>query len=158
MNEPMVTQEYLEAHTHPEPNTGCWLWSGSVNRGGYGKVIRCDSGRRREFLAHRIAWAARHGAIPAGLMVRHRCDTPLCVNPGHLLLGTAADNARDRDERGRTSRGVRMTTSRITEVDVRRIRADVGAGVPRRALALRYSMTPENIGHIVRGARWGHVK
>lgn len=55
-------------------------------------------------LAHRDAWEkANEQPIPAGMVVRHSCDNPPCINPDHLLLGTQADNMRDKVLRGRTS-------------------------------------------------------
>jgi hypothetical protein len=50
--------------------------------------------------AHRFSYRLRFGRIPDGLILRHVCDTPPCVNPDHLLVGTDADNGQDRRERG----------------------------------------------------------
>src|SRR5262245_29581756 len=58
---------------------GCWLWLGP-KRGDYGKA-RLDG---REVSAHRAAWQRTFGAIPAGLLVLHLCDTKLCCRPSHL--------------------------------------------------------------------------
>lgn len=86
---------------------GCLLWEGPASSGGYGQVSLSD----RTVKTHRIAWAfglsgERHGALPPPeVVIRHRCDNPLCNNPAHLQAGSTADNNRDRDERGRTSRG-----------------------------------------------------
>ena len=52
--------------------------------------------------AHQIAWELTYGPVPPGLHVLHRCDVPPCINPGHLWLGTNADNQRDRHLKGRT--------------------------------------------------------
>lgn len=52
---------------------------------------------RRKHRAHRYGSALVHGPIPPALLVLHRCDHAPCCNPAHLYLGTAADNARDRD-------------------------------------------------------------
>jgi hypothetical protein len=75
----------------------CWFWIGAVSKNGYGAFIE---GRGNVRTAHRVAYELAIGPIPTGQLVRHSCDTPLCMNPLHLLLGTDADNGRDRTERG----------------------------------------------------------
>jgi len=64
-------------YVEPEPTSGCWLWSGSVNRLGYGTLG--DQG-----LAHRIGYRLLVGPIPAGLEIDHLCRVRSCVNPAHL--------------------------------------------------------------------------
>lgn len=72
--------------------------------GRYGR-LRCE-GRHRQ--AHIASWEARNArGVPSGLLVRHKCDVSLCVNPDHLQLGTHADNMNDRNARGRQARGAR---------------------------------------------------
>lgn len=79
----------------------CWLWTGPPMAKGYGYARL--TGARRHTTAHRVAYMLATGRpIPPGLLVRHSCDTPACVFPGHLLLGTHRDNVRDAVERGRT--------------------------------------------------------
>jgi hypothetical protein len=75
-----------------DPKTGCQLWTASRNRSGYGHLFWKGVPQ----LAHRAAWMARHGPIPAGLYVCHRCDVRTCINPDHLFLGTQKDNMIDR--------------------------------------------------------------
>lgn len=81
----------------------CILWDGTVNPQGYGVRMNSDRapGEAKQVLAHRWAWAQRHGPIPAGMYICHRCDTPRCVNPDHLFLGTPSDNTRDAIAKGR---------------------------------------------------------
>lgn len=79
---------------------GCWLWTRATNAGGYGLFGL----QRRALLAHRVAYAALVGVVPDDLCVCHRCDTPGCVNPAHLFLGTHADNSDDKVRKGRQSR------------------------------------------------------
>jgi DNA-binding CsgD family transcriptional regulator len=67
----------------------CWLWTGSVNRGGCGQFR--DRSRVRQ--AHRYAWELAYGQIPAGADVVHRCGTRLCVRPDHLKLRRPTDSA-----------------------------------------------------------------
>ena len=75
---------------------GCWLWQASTSVG-YGQI---NIGGRPQ-RAHRVAWELTFGGIPDGLWVLHRCDTRLCVRPGHLFLGTVTDNNRDMFAKGR---------------------------------------------------------
>lgn len=83
---------------------GCWLWTGAINGGNARRGHMC-AGRRdgREFkiLAPRLSWLIHYGAIPYGMLVCHRCDTPLCVRPDHLMLGTPQFNVRDMIHKGR---------------------------------------------------------
>lgn len=80
----------------------CWRWTGrtQTNPTGleYGYFGRC-------YRAHRVAWVLANGrAIPNGMIVRHTCDNPICVNPHHLLLGTHRDNIHDMNSRKRGAR------------------------------------------------------
>jgi len=85
----------------PEPNSGCWLWEGSVDGSGYGMVNR----KGKILKVHRLAWEASNGPILGDLWVLHRCDVPACCNPAHLFLGTPLDNTRDMIAKGRFKGG-----------------------------------------------------
>ena len=89
--------EDLETKAMPVPECGCLIWMGVVSSRGYG--VFKYFGKR--YSAHRASWMSVHGDIPAGLCVMHKCDTPSCVNPNHLKLGTHADNMADRNAKGR---------------------------------------------------------
>lgn len=80
-----------------EKTDGCWLWTASKNRQGYG-YFRFDG---KMMKAHRMAWLLVHGEIPEGMLVCHTCDNPSCVNPEHLWLGTNQDNQNDMNAKGR---------------------------------------------------------
>lgn len=77
---------------------GCWLWIGSTERHGYGQI---SVGAKHLARAHRISYELNIGAIPSGMVVCHRCDLPVCVNPAHLFIGTLSDNSRDMISKGR---------------------------------------------------------
>jgi hypothetical protein len=80
----------------------CWLWTGHVNRDGYGQFKVTDRpGHYRTVRAHRWAWEAEHGPVPAGLTLDHLCGHPACVRPDHLDPCTAAENLRRRHARRR---------------------------------------------------------
>tara|TARA_R100000808_G_scaffold10320_1_gene27452 strand:+ start:3138 stop:3668 length:531 start_codon:yes stop_codon:yes gene_type:complete len=78
--------------------SACALWLGHRLPAGYGTVTDADG---VQHYAHRASWSLLHGDIPAGHVIRHLCDNPSCVRPGHLALGTHADNAADKVEAGR---------------------------------------------------------
>ena len=90
-------EKRLKAHTKVDPETGCHLWTGHRDPGGYGRMFLGHTSRG----AHRVAWEVAHGPIPAGMLVLHNCDNPRCCNPAHLTLGTHAENMRQKAERRR---------------------------------------------------------
>jgi hypothetical protein len=80
----------------------CWLWRGGTSRKGdliYGAFGLGGP----DCSAHRASWILSFGPVPPGLLVCHECDTPLCVRPTHLFLGTYQDNVDDMIRKGRGS-------------------------------------------------------
>ena len=76
----------------------CWIYTGQKTRDGYGVI---GIGRTKQLRAHRVSYELHIGPIPAGMLVCHRCDTPLCIRPEHLFLGTPKDNTQDMLLKGR---------------------------------------------------------
>jgi hypothetical protein len=75
----------------------CWEWMGYRDLDGYGKIGK-DRAKR---FAHRMSWELHFGKIPKGMIVRHLCHNPTCVNPSHLATGSHSDNIADRLSAGR---------------------------------------------------------
>ena len=98
-----------QAHPRYAGLDRCWEWLGQLSHDGkYGTIPvlgKC-------IYAHRAAYTNAHGSIAPGLHVRHKCDNPRCVNPSHLILGTHADNMRDRCEKMRWAKKESKTKSR----------------------------------------------
>ncbi len=76
----------------------CWPWKADLTSNGYG-AFKLATGKKVR--AHRFAWELTHGPIPPGMSACHKCDNPPCCNPGHLFLGTNADNTHDAQKKGR---------------------------------------------------------
>lgn len=141
---------------------GCWLWDGSKNHKGYGTFSMGKDGMDRTVLAHRFAWESENGPIPDGMCVLHRCDNPSCVRPDHLFIGTDADNAVDRDSKGRGGgkkrRGVSNGRTHLTDDDVAAIRRRFRSGEFQRVIAASFGVAQTTISRIVREEVWNHVK
>lgn len=103
---PKLTTSADHLHRYePELNTGCWLWTGYLHPKGYGYV---EVGGRKH-RAHRLFYQELVGPIPAGMILCHKCDTPACVNPAHVFVGTDADNVADMKAKGRlVTRGLKV--------------------------------------------------
>jgi hypothetical protein len=104
--------------------------------------------------AHRHAFALAHGPIPPGRVVRHNCDDPACIYPGHLLVGTQGDNVQDAIVRDRRNAWGRQ---RLTCDDVRAIRTRFAAGEMQRSIAHAYGVSKGCIHAVVHRLTWGHV-
>jgi len=99
---------------NPDRNTGCWIWNASLNEKGYGKFWN----GKETAGAHRYSWQREFRTpIPSGMCICHTCDTPACVNPSHLFLGTKKDNWQDCLSKGRRKYergyGIKWETVRI---------------------------------------------
>jgi DNA-binding transcriptional regulator YiaG len=137
-------------------SSGCWEWSGSRNHAGYGQIAggRTAAGKPRPLLAHRAAYSIWVGEIPDGLVVRHKCDNPPCINPDHLEVGTLADNSRDAVKRMRTANGENKRSHRLTDQEVQAIREGYAPGSVKQAdLAAMYGVSQQLISSIVRMER-----
>ena len=99
----------------------CHLWTAGRMTSGYGS-FRSDAGKVG---AHRFAYQLAKGPIPTGVEIRHSCDRRLCCNADHLDVGTRLDNARDRNERGRTARGVWNGAAKLCDAEVENFRVSV---------------------------------
>ena len=111
---------------------------------------------------HRVSYCKHHGLKIEdinGLVVRHRCDNPPCVNPNHLVIGTQLDNIRDRIERGREGdrSGEANGRAKLSSADVVEIRKKYVRGSKefgQVALAAEYGVRQAHISRILLGKNW----
>lgn len=147
------TKDRLEAYSIPEPNSGCWLWLGSVRGRGYGQM----QVNGRNCCAHRLSYEEFVGPIPEGLDVLHRCDTPSCINPGHLFAGTKQDNSDDMKRKGRGRLGQNHHNALLTDQQVTEIVYDLRqCKTSQRLIALKQGISAEAVSKINVGAIWAH--
>lgn len=132
---------------------GCWPWTASRDRDGYGWLGPKSIARK----AHRAAYILAHGQIPPGMVVMHACDNPPCCNPAHLSVGTPGDNTRDAIAKGRALVGEINNSAKLTEAAVERIRHLHARGTTRLELAQRFGVCRRQINDIVTGRAWRHV-
>lgn len=126
---------------------GCWLWTGSKNENGYGVF----SYRGKEWRAHRLAYFFINGHIPEDEKACHQCDTPACVNPHHIFLGSQTENIKDCVSKNRNQRGERSGHAKLTELDVIAIRGDSRSG---KLIGEQYGISRNHANSIKKGTFW----
>lgn len=139
-----------------EKTSGCWLWTGNVDKDGYGRIR--EGGMNESRRAHRVAYALAHGSTPVGKVVMHSCDNRLCVNPAHLKVGSIKDNNDDRIAKGRTARGPQMSSAKLNEDIVRDIRKMEFMRGDQIKLADELGVSPGLISMVKRGKVWSWVQ
>ena len=146
---PESVKDHLAKNIQYDPNGGCWLWSGGLNKDGYGHFSRPGIPRR----AHRAAWTIFKGKIPTGIFVLHKCDVRACCNPDHLFLGTPKENMDDMDKKGRRVVCTRETTSvsKITTAQAQEILVRRKSGERGRDLAREYGVSEQLVCCIYKG-------
>lgn len=135
-------------------SAGCWEWTGFRDSKGYGRINIGDT----PALAHRVSWEVFRSPIPDGMYVLHRCDNPSCMRPEHLFLGDQQMNMDDKMSKKRhrygVSRGIAHGCSKLTEDQVREIRASVG---PSRITAEQYGISGRQVRDIRTLKVWKHL-
>lgn len=136
---------------------GCWLWIGGRDSDGYGTFKGSHLGQELK-RAHRWSWAYHNNqTIPKLANICHTCDTPACVNPAHLWLGTVAENQSDKWQKGRGGilTGELSPHAKVSEVQVLEILSDPR---PHARIAADYGVTARTISDIKMRRSWAHIE
>ena len=143
---------------HVEKTDTCWLWTGSKDPNGYGRILdkpHSQGGKPR--LAHRIAWELTNGPILNDLFVCHTCDNPSCVRLDHLFLGDQFDNMHDCSAKGRMHFGEANGTAKLNPDLVRAFRKEYRAGASLAAIGSAYGIPWQTVADIIHGRTWSHI-
>lgn len=124
----------------------CWLWNGHRNKNGYGTL----RSKTTTLAVHRVSYEMHKGKIPEGLVIRHMCNNPPCVNPNHLLVGTNLDNVMDKVRAGRTPVNESHGNCKYSNEVVAQIRAATGR---RKDIAKAFGVSESQVGNIRSGAQ-----
>lgn len=130
-----------------EKTNSCWIWNGTRNRRGYGKLSFKDN---RSAIASRVSYELFKGPLQDNLYVCHSCDNPPCVNPDHLWHGTHMENTIDMIDKGRQH-------SKITPSIVMKLRNLYDQGYSNGKLAEMFGLTTGTISNIIYRKSWKHV-
>lgn len=154
----MGVWDRIQKYTSPEPNSGCWLWTGACAADGYPRITVGSSKdkSKKSVRVNRFVCEAIHG-LPDGFHALHKCDNIICINPDHLYAGTAKQNTKDCIERMRRTqikRGSKNGMAVLTEDQVLSIRDSLEKGV---VLAKQYGVSQAAISLIKSRKNWGHI-
>lgn len=143
---------------HPADPRGpeCSLWEHTKQHAGHGEFKL----RGKTYRAHVVSYEIYVGEIPPGMWVLHDpvlCNTPACVNPNHLRVGTPAENSCDQLLSGTRRRGESHAQARLSEADVHEIRHRHADGVNQRMLAQEYGIDQSHVSRIISSKVWAHV-
>lgn len=148
-------KELFDESYMPIPEAGCWLWTGSFFKYGYGRI----NINGKHFRAHRLSWIIHKGQIPEGMRVCHKCDTPSCVNPDHLFIGTDQDNYDDAVKKGRINKNFENNpNAKLTWEKVEKIRILCRQGVLQKNIGKLFDVTQTAISSIGTYRTWDNRK
>lgn len=137
----------LTITTPSHPLTECINWTGALNSGGYPVTWY----NNKTQYAHRVVVNAKPGDV-----VRHICDNPVCVNPEHLIVGSAKENSEDMVAKNRQAWGERAARAKLTEGQVEAIRKYEGNASSRK-VAKEFSISKTNVLDIWNKKIWKYL-
>ena len=145
--------DWVEAHVS-HPGDECLIWPFHIGKDGYGRVHERRTGKL--MTTSRMMCIMAHGEPESEkLQAAHSCGNGNqgCVNPRHLYWTDHTGNQADRVKHGTTNRGQRQWQAKLTEADVREIRALRGLE-SQASIARRYRLDQSTVSNIMRRKNW----
>lgn len=137
--------------------TECWNWKAATRskKDRYG-IFRIGD---KNYIASRVSWKLSNGKFPPkGIIVRHTCDNPLCVNPNHLKTGTTKDNSEDMVKRDRSLRGQKHHNSKIADTDAIQIIELLNKGLYPEEISKKLNIPRTIVSSVKTGKSWAHLE
>lgn len=158
-NQGRVRSWRVWGHVNSAPPTEPRMLKPQVDKDGYAEVSLWGTGKStRPRGVHQLVYLAFHGAISDGLLVRHLDGNPVNNTPDNLALGTTRDNKRDSIEHGTHVKGSDLWSAKLTETEVREMRALYSTGgISQKAIGRRYGIGQAQVSSIVRRESWAHI-
>lgn len=147
--------EALFARYGVEASGECILLGAALDSHGY-TIVHINGVR---WSGHR--YVAEHTLGPvAGHVVMHDCDTPRCVNPRHLRIGTQKQNIQDRVQKGRNGacRGESAPWAKLNAEQVNKVRRQFAAKRPRAEIMADFGISRTQLYRIANGESWRHTQ
>jgi len=141
-------KEHFESKFIKRDTNKCWLWTGAKDKNGYGDFnlhLTNETNKYKKVKAHRYSYELYMGKFKNSFLVCHSCDTPSCVNPNHLFLGTAADNASDMVKKKRSMSGERNNRGKLKAHQVIEIREKLSKRYNQTKLSKEYGVSRNTI-------------
>jgi hypothetical protein len=143
---------------HVVKGDGCWEWVGATTRGFPVLTLTNEQGVSTQRSARRVSYELHYGPLPAAARVLVTCENQMCIRPDHLQRATPAEVGRQQAEQGRTAHGAGVTSAKLSEQQVREIRARYAAGgVSQTKLAKEFGLAQGTVGELLRRETWRHV-
>jgi predicted DNA-binding protein YlxM (UPF0122 family) len=142
-------EERFERQYKVDDESGCWVWTGATEGGGYG-TIGVNGGSMG---AHRYSYKLHNGEIPEGAFICHKCHNPPCVNPDHLYAGDAKTNAQDAIDNGDWPElyGEEQGHASLTNAEAESLRNEYAAGATVAELSDDYDVSAGSVSRIING-------
>jgi len=146
------------ANVEKKSDDECWPWIGSTARGrgfiGIGEL----GVNFRNHIASRVSYVIHHGNIPAGLIVRHKCDNGICVNPNHLEIGTMRDNYHDASTRHGFMIGEKNFVSKYSDAQIMDVKIRHKNGERLCDISRATGVPVNSAWNAINGISWRHIK
>ena len=133
--------------SHTQPNGECLEWTRCFNTDGYPRAAFDGYANGK---VHRVVYELSSGENIDGMVVRHTCDNPKCINPEHLIKGTNHENMMDRNERSGNDQ------AKVTKDQVRAIR-ELAGKFTHKQIGAMFGISESNTSSIIRRTHWKHV-